>query len=108
MENLNNHPGYTTIITSRSLLRKITLVSTLNDRGLYYYSYLIIGHIYCITEGGGAVEEGRCPECASTIGGRNHRLRDDNQLAGDVDGARYAAFSDMANVRNFDLRQFRF
>ena len=77
-------------------------MSTLNDRGLYYYSYLIIGHIYCITEGGGAMEEGRCPECDSTIGGRNHRLRDDNQLAGDMDGARYAAFSDMANIHNFD------
>ena len=54
------------------------------------------------------MEEGRCPECDSTIGGRNHRLRDDNQLAGDMDGARYAAISDMANIRNFDLRQFRF
>ena len=54
------------------------------------------------------MEEGRCPECGSAIGGRNHRLRGDNQLASDMDGAQYAAFSDMANIRNFDLRHFRF
>ncbi|KAM7449156.1 NFX1-type zinc finger-containing protein 1 [Porites harrisoni] len=66
------------------------------------------GHIYCITECGGAMEEGRCPECGSTIGGHNHRLRDDNRLASDMDGARYAAYSDMANIHNFDPNDFDF
>ena len=70
------------------------------------FSHPIIGHIYCITECGGAMEEDRCPECGSTIGGHNHRLRHDNQLARDMDGARYAAFSDMANINNFDPRDF--
>ena len=65
------------------------------------------GHIYCITECGGAMEEGRCPEYGSAIGGMNHRPRDDNRLARDMDGARYAAFSDMANIHNFDLRDFQ-
>ena len=65
------------------------------------------GHIYCITECGGAMEEGRCPECRSAIGGHNHRLRDDNQLAREMDGARFAAFSDLANIHNFDPRDFQ-
>ena len=86
----------------------MTLVSTLNDRRLYYYSYLIIGHIYCITECGGAMEEARCPECGSAIGGHDHRLRDDNRLASDMDGARYAAYSDMANIHNFDPLDLQF
>ncbi|XP_068745964.1 NFX1-type zinc finger-containing protein 1-like [Montipora capricornis] len=64
------------------------------------------GHIYCITECGGAMEEGRCPECGSSIGGRNHQLRADNRLASEMDGARYAAFSDLANINNFDPRDF--
>ena len=54
------------------------------------------------------MEEGRCPECGSAIGGHNHRLRDDNRLASDMDGARYAAFSDMANIHNFDPRDLQF
>ena len=54
------------------------------------------------------MEEARCPECGSAIGGQNHRLRHDNQLARDMDGARYAAFSDMANIHNFDPRDLQF
>jgi len=65
------------------------------------------GHIYCITECGGAMEEGRCPECGSAIGGQNHRLRHDNQVAREMDGARFAAFSDLANIHNFDPRDFQ-
>jgi len=64
------------------------------------------GHIYCITECGGAMEESKCPECGSRIGGHNHQLRADNRLASEMDGARYAAFSDMANIHNFDPREF--
>ena len=52
------------------------------------------------------MEESKCPECGSGIGGRNHRLRSDNQLAREMDGAPFAAFSDMANIHNFDPREF--
>ena len=52
------------------------------------------------------MEEGSCPECGSAIGGHNHQLRHDNQLAVEMDGARYAAFSDLANLQNFDPRDF--
>ncbi|KAJ7333530.1 NFX1-type zinc finger-containing protein 1 [Desmophyllum pertusum] len=51
------------------------------------------GHIYCITECGGAMEESKCPECGSRIGGHNHQLVADNRVAGEMDGARYAAIT---------------
>ena len=50
------------------------------------------------------MEEADCPECGSRIGGRNHALRGDNRLAADMDRATHAAWSDFANMHNFDLR----
>ena len=64
------------------------------------------GHYYCIGECGGAMHEAKCPECGATIGGQRHTLRSDNQLAPEMDGARYAAWSDMTNLANFDPDQF--
>ena len=62
------------------------------------------GHIYCIGECGGAMEEAKCPECGSTIGGTQHRLVSDNNLASEMDGARHAAWSDTANnMANWDF-----
>ncbi|XP_042320198.1 NFX1-type zinc finger-containing protein 1 [Sceloporus undulatus] len=55
------------------------------------------GHIYVITECGGAMERRQCPECQATIGGDNHRLEADNQLAPEMDGATHAAWSNEAN-----------
>ena len=66
------------------------------------------GHYYCIGECGGAMEEANCPECGAKIGGQQHRLRDDNQLASEMDGARHAAWSEHTNLANFDLEQFMF
>ena len=65
------------------------------------------GHVYCITECGGATEESTCPDCKARIGGTSHRLRYDNRLAPEMDGARHAAFSEMANLLNFDPALFR-
>jgi len=45
------------------------------------------GHVYVITECGGAMEESRCNECGARIGGGSHRLLTDNQLASEMDGA---------------------
>lgn len=59
------------------------------------------GHVYCITECGGAMEEGKCNECGAQIGGRNHALRGDNRVAREMDGAPYAAYSDMNNLANY-------
>ncbi|XP_046589526.1 NFX1-type zinc finger-containing protein 1 isoform X1 [Neodiprion lecontei] len=45
------------------------------------------GHIYTIGDCGGAMEESNCNECGAAIGGGSHRLRSDNSLATDMDGA---------------------
>ena len=66
------------------------------------------GHIYAIGECGGAMEESRCPECNATIGGRNHSLAQGNDHAGEFDGSRHAAWSEAANLANFDPREFAF
>ncbi|XP_060589825.1 NFX1-type zinc finger-containing protein 1-like [Ruditapes philippinarum] len=61
-------------------------------------------HIYAIGECGGAMERGACPECKEEIGGNQHRLTDGNSLAPEMDGARFAAYSEEANnMANFDL-----
>ena len=61
------------------------------------------GHFYAIGECGGAMEEGRCPDCDAVIGGHGHHLTSDNQLAPEMDGARYPAWSDQANMRNYHI-----
>ena len=50
------------------------------------------GHIYSIGECGGAVSESVCNECGSRIGGAQHRLRVDNAVATEMDGARVSAY----------------
>ena len=64
------------------------------------------GHFYCIGECGGAMEEANCPDCGARIGGQQNSLRADNQLASEMDGARYAAWSEHTNLANFDPNQF--
>lgn len=65
------------------------------------------GHIYVITECGGAMQVGKCNECGAEIGGNNHRLLSDNSLASEMDGARHAAWSEGANLANFDLNDLQ-
>lgn len=72
------------------------------------YSYIITDHIYAIGECGGATQRGKCPECKADIGGENHRLTEGNQLAGEMDGAKFAAYSEEANnMANFDLNNLQ-
>nr|XP_006812408.1 PREDICTED: NFX1-type zinc finger-containing protein 1-like [Saccoglossus kowalevskii] len=61
------------------------------------------GHIYAIGDCGGATVEAKCPECDADIGGRHHTLRSDNRLAREMDGASYAAWSDQANMENYEF-----
>ncbi|XP_076465430.1 NFX1-type zinc finger-containing protein 1-like [Babylonia areolata] len=61
------------------------------------------GHIYCIADCGGAMVESQCPECGEGVGGTHHRLRDDNSVATEMDGATYGAWSEQANLANYQL-----
>lgn len=63
------------------------------------------GHYYCIGECGGATQTSTCPDCGSSIGGTSHRLVANNQLATEMDGALHAAWSETANLQNFDPEQ---
>ena len=62
------------------------------------------GHYYCIGECGGAMEKAKCPECGSVIGGQHHQLDSDNAHAPEMDDSSYPAWSERANLENFDLR----
>ncbi|KAK1901087.1 NFX1-type zinc finger-containing protein 1 [Dissostichus eleginoides] len=64
------------------------------------------GHVYVITECGGAVESRCCPDCAATIGGENHALAGGNQVASEMDGAQHPAWSEANNLFNFDQLDF--
>ena len=59
------------------------------------------GHIYAIGECGGAMQRSTCPECGAVIGGARHQLEDGNELAPEMDGATYAAWSEQANLGNY-------
>ncbi|XP_051887506.1 NFX1-type zinc finger-containing protein 1 isoform X2 [Pristis pectinata] len=66
------------------------------------------GHVYVITECGGAMEITKCPDCDAMIGGSNHTLERSNQVATEMDGAQFAVWSDTANnMLNYgDLAEF--
>lgn len=65
------------------------------------------GHYYCIGECGGAVRTAKCPECGALIGGAQYRLLGDNVHAPEMDGSSRAAWSEGANLANFDPVQLR-
>ena len=53
------------------------------------------------------MEEAKCPDCGARIGGTSHTLRADNELAREMDDAEYPAWSQAANLANFDLDDLR-
>ncbi|XP_022808817.1 NFX1-type zinc finger-containing protein 1-like [Stylophora pistillata] len=79
---------------------KKQMVSAMNLKPGHWYK-CPQGHIYVITECGGAMQKSTCPDCGSVIGGENHTLVEDNQVASEMDGARYAAWSEQANLANY-------
>ncbi|XP_028967257.1 NFX1-type zinc finger-containing protein 1 [Galendromus occidentalis] len=79
--------------------RKMILKAVGLTRGHWYQCPK--GHVYCITECGGAMEESKCNECGAIIGGRSHALRGDNRVARAMDGATYSAWSDQQNMQNY-------
>ncbi|KAG8191754.1 hypothetical protein JTE90_008817 [Oedothorax gibbosus] len=61
------------------------------------------GHVYCITECGGAMQESKCNECGENIGGAQHRILSTNRVATAMDGARHSAWSDTRNMENYQF-----
>ena len=61
------------------------------------------GHIYAIGDCGGATVESTCPECKARIGGGGHKLRSDNTFAPEMDNAAHPAWSDQANMMNYQF-----
>ena len=49
----------------------------------------------------------RCPECDATIGGTSHTLHHGNVHAPEIDNSRHAAWSEGANLHNFDPAEFQ-
>lgn len=65
------------------------------------------GHYYCIGQCGGATETSKCPDCGVIIGGAQHTLASGNVHAPEMDGSSYAAWSEGANMANYDPNQFQ-
>lgn len=77
------------------------IVSTMKMKPGHWYK-CPNGHVYLITECGGAVEERQCPDCNATIGGASHTLASGNQVASEMDGSQHPAWSEANNLLNFD------
>lgn len=78
------------------------IVSAMNMQPGHWYK-CPNGHVYLITECGGAMESRRCPDCNATIGGASHRLESGNQVASEMDGSQHPAWSETNNLLNFEL-----
>ena len=61
------------------------------------------GHVYAIGDCGGATVKSRCPECKGVIGGVNHALVEGNDHAAEFDNSNAAAWSERANMRNYEF-----
>lgn len=79
---------------------KTEIMRALNLRKGHYFK-CPNGHVYIITECGGASQLGTCNECGAQIGGTGHALLSTNAVATEMDGATYPAYSDTANIANF-------
>ncbi|XP_007548089.1 NFX1-type zinc finger-containing protein 1 isoform X1 [Poecilia formosa] len=64
------------------------------------------GHVYVITECGGANQRSKCPDCKASIGGQNHTLDSGNEVATEMDGSQHSAWSEANNLLNFDPHDF--
>ncbi|KAF9227364.1 hypothetical protein BS17DRAFT_747823 [Gyrodon lividus] len=61
-----------------SLEERMLIVKALNFAHAGHYYNCPNGHTFVITECGGAMQVGRCPECNATIGGSDHHLDSSN------------------------------
>lgn len=71
------------------------IVSAINMQPGHWYK-CPNGHIYLITECGGAMESRRCPDCNATIGGVKWKPRE-------MDGSQQPAWCETNNLLNVEL-----
>lgn len=76
------------------------IVSAMNMQPGHWYK-CPSGHVYVITECGGAMESRRCPDCSATIGGGSHVLASGNHVATEMDGSQHPAWSEANNLLNY-------
>ena len=63
-------------------------MTSLNETHFFLVTFsFFAGHIYAIGECGQAMEESKCPECKSSIGGQSHQLNATNTWAPEMDNA---------------------
>ncbi|KAJ7072084.1 hypothetical protein C8F01DRAFT_1044463 [Mycena amicta] len=74
-----------TFYQSVSLDEKMNVVRALNFSHTGHFYTCPQGHVYVITECGGAMQTSVCPECGSTIGGRSHQLDAQNMPAAEFE-----------------------
>uniref|UniRef100_A0A646QJ34 NFX1-type zinc finger-containing protein 1 n=1 Tax=Hemiscolopendra marginata TaxID=943146 RepID=A0A646QJ34_9MYRI len=65
------------------------------------------GHVYAIGDCGGANQISKCNECGAQIGGVRHDLLAGNAHTGEMDGSQYSAWSEAANLNNYDRRELQ-
>ncbi|KAG8869904.1 hypothetical protein FRB97_000632 [Tulasnella sp. 331] len=63
----------------KASVASLTSMPEFSARGYFYQCPN--GHVYVITECGGAMQGSRCPECGATIGGGSHTPEDSNIAA---------------------------
>jgi len=61
------------------------------------------GHIYCVTECGGPMQQAKCPVCKVDIGGTNHRYIEGTTVATEMDGAAHVAWSAANDMNNYHV-----
>lgn len=82
-----------------SLDEKMNIVKALDFGYTGHFYNCPNGHTFVITECGGAMQQGRCPECGAVIGGSDHTLDSSNTRATDFEdlvrqaGARQSPFA---------------
>lgn len=68
-----------------SVEEKMQIVGALGFANTGHYYNCPNGHMFVITECGGAMERSLCPECGETIGGTSHHLDPSNSRATEFD-----------------------
>ncbi|GJQ79482.1 hypothetical protein Trydic_g16335 [Trypoxylus dichotomus] len=98
LETLSKEMGGALIVTDDEMRQIVKAIGV--KQGAWYQCPN--GHPYSIGDCGGANQISKCADCGAQIGGTGHRLLTDNRHF-PVDGSRFAAWSEQANMQNYQL-----